>query len=110
MITLRTCPDQVVYAYLVEVVIAEEAGLSTDHIQRPASYPRDMRVNVAMRCAVVMRVPQFDKALQEVEWGFFCKGCFDKKLYTNKTFEKHLENYGNIEDGVHQSPSRVRGE
>jgi hypothetical protein len=58
-----------VYTYLIEEIDAEAAGLNTDHIPRPASYPRDMKVNTAIRCAAVVRVPQLDKALQEVEWG-----------------------------------------
>jgi hypothetical protein len=101
-----------VHAYLDAVVAEGAAGHSIDHLQQPASYLRGGKVDAAIWCAVVVRVPRLDKALQEIEWGFFCKGCKEQDalhwhcriLYTNKTFEKHLNEYGSIEDGVHQSP------
>ncbi|KAL7927972.1 hypothetical protein ACQKWADRAFT_278365 [Trichoderma austrokoningii] len=79
--------------------------------QRLLNEPHDRQSGNPLRFVAITRVPWLNKALQELEWGFYCIGCKDKvrrpldfrRQFTKVSFEDHLRQCGNIQNGRHQS-------
>lgn len=63
-----------------------------------------------LRSMAIVRMPCLDRATQQLEWGFYCKGCSRswskpfhcERLFTWTSFHEHLTQCGRIENGKHQ--------
>ncbi|KAI0506230.1 hypothetical protein F5B22DRAFT_471880 [Xylaria bambusicola] len=71
----------------------------------------DRKVGEPFRYVAIVRVPYFDRALRQPEWGFHCFGCRDlrrdrqfhfRRKFTAASFQEHLDRCGDIVGGEHR--------
>lgn len=74
----------------------------------PFRTPVDKRADESHRFVAIVRAPWLNKHAGRVEWGFYCAGCnYNRRpdhwavLYSPVTFERHIDEYGDVQDGKH---------
>ncbi|CAH0019344.1 unnamed protein product [Clonostachys rhizophaga] len=72
--------------------------------------PPDGKAGNPLRFAAVVRLPWYDEASGELEWGFHCRGCekseqrsaLCRKKFNVASFRRHIQTYGPVQDGEHR--------
>lgn len=100
-------------AYNARLAAVQQSGSVTRRMRQPrASDPFDGQSGNPFRFVAIVRVPWLSRALQEVEWGFHCVGCEKscrpplhyRRKFTAASFDEHLKQFGDIQDGKHHLP------
>ncbi|KAI1399366.1 hypothetical protein F4819DRAFT_420819 [Hypoxylon fuscum] len=97
-------------AYAEKVAAARLRG-SIRQPHRSVTEAFDAHAFNPLRFVVIVRVPWFNTALREEDWGSYCIGCEDssepplhyRRKFTVTSFDDHLRQCGRIIDGKHHS-------
>lgn len=107
--------DYVAQRWAVKMQEYEDRAPARQHRHRPnPDGPWDGKSNNPLRFMAVIRLPWLNKALQDVEFGRYCKGCRNnygeshplkdfRRKYSAASFAKHIQLCGRVEGEKHVS-------